>query len=75
MPTLRRTKCAGRAVVENTRAICSVGNAGPTPGSVTNVAPWVVTGVVTVGANTINREFPSYATTKDDEVFFVSLRN
>nr|PNR52456.1 hypothetical protein PHYPA_008830 [Physcomitrium patens] len=42
----------------------------PTPGSVTNVAPWVVTGVVTVGANTINREFPSYATTKDDEVFF-----
>ncbi|XP_021730191.1 subtilisin-like protease SBT1.3 [Chenopodium quinoa] len=34
---------------------CSAGNAGPEPVSLTNVAPWVAT----VGASTLDRNFPS----------------
>ncbi|XP_024156207.1 subtilisin-like protease SBT5.3 [Rosa chinensis] len=36
--------------------VCSAGNSGPSQGSVTNVAPWILT----VGASTIDREFTSY---------------
>ncbi|KAJ4747967.1 Subtilisin-like protease [Rhynchospora pubera] len=36
--------------------ICSAGNSGPTAGSVSNVAPWIFT----VGASTMDREFPAY---------------
>ncbi|EHA8591715.1 subtilisin-like protease SBT1.7 [Cocos nucifera] len=35
---------------------CSAGNGGPSAFSVTNVAPWIVT----VGAGTIDRDFPAY---------------
>ncbi|XP_024374836.1 subtilisin-like protease SBT5.3 [Physcomitrium patens] len=45
--------------------VCSAGNAGPTAGSVTNVAPWIVT----VGANSIDRKFPSHVVTGNNEIF------
>ncbi|KAI4321066.1 hypothetical protein MLD38_034487 [Melastoma candidum] len=37
---------------------CSAGNSGPSPQSVSNVAPWITT----VGAGTLDRDFPSYVT-------------
>ncbi|TKY57876.1 Subtilisin protease SBT1.7 [Spatholobus suberectus] len=36
----------------------SAGNGGPSPGSLSNVAPWITT----VGAGTIDRDFPAYIT-------------
>ncbi|KAJ3707946.1 hypothetical protein LUZ61_011651 [Rhynchospora tenuis] len=44
------------AVKSGIKVICSAGNSGPTAGSVSNVAPWIFT----VGASTMDREFPAY---------------
>jgi hypothetical protein len=37
---------------------CSAGNSGPSGGTVANTAPWVAT----VGAGTLDRDFPAYVT-------------
>ncbi|OAY23008.1 subtilisin-like protease SBT1.7 [Manihot esculenta] len=37
---------------------CSAGNGGPSQGSLSNVAPWITT----VGAGTLDRDFPAYIT-------------
>uniref|UniRef100_J3L395 Subtilisin-like protease n=1 Tax=Oryza brachyantha TaxID=4533 RepID=J3L395_ORYBR len=46
------------AVQNGVTVVCSAGNSGPKPGSVTNVAPWILT----VGASTMDRDFPAYVT-------------
>lgn len=43
------------ALKQNIVVVCSAGNSGPTPYSVTNVAPWIIT----VGASSIDRIFPA----------------
>lgn len=44
---------------------CSAGNAGPDSGSLSNVAPWITT----VGASTIDRDFPAYVILGDGRNF------
>ncbi|KAL3623581.1 hypothetical protein CASFOL_032397 [Castilleja foliolosa] len=44
---------------------CSAGNGGPVRQSVSNVAPWIMT----VGAGTIDRDFPAYATLGNSKKF------
>ncbi|XP_057962181.1 subtilisin-like protease SBT5.3 [Malania oleifera] len=45
--------------------VCSAGNEGPNPSTVTNVAPWILT----VGAATIDRDFPSYVVLGNNKKF------
>ncbi|KAL3848678.1 hypothetical protein ACJIZ3_010560 [Penstemon smallii] len=44
------------AVKHGVVVVCSAGNSGPADGTVSNVAPWQIT----VGASTMDRQFPSY---------------
>ncbi|PKU74694.1 subtilisin-like protease SBT1.8 [Dendrobium catenatum] len=44
---------------------CSAGNSGPGWGSITNSAPWIAT----VGAGTIDRDFPAYVTLDSGDRF------
>ncbi|KAG1334338.1 putative Subtilisin-like protease SBT1.8 [Cocos nucifera] len=45
------------AVQRGTFAACSAGNSGPSRSSLTNTAPWIAT----IGAGTLDRDFPAYA--------------
>ncbi|URE20068.1 Peptidase inhibitor I9 [Musa troglodytarum] len=51
------------AVQRGITVVCSAGNEGPTPGTVSNIAPWLFT----VGASTIDREFYSLVTLADNK--------
>ncbi|XP_024031545.1 subtilisin-like protease SBT1.4 [Morus notabilis] len=44
---------------------CSAGNSGPDAYTATNIAPWILT----VGASTIDREFPADVILGDDRIF------
>ncbi|KAL2523327.1 Subtilase family protein [Forsythia ovata] len=44
---------------------CSAGNSGPTKSTLANVAPWIMT----VGAGTLDKDFPSYATLGNGQKF------
>lgn len=51
--------------------VASAGNSGPAPGTVSNVAPWLIT----VGASTMDREFANYVglgNRRHLKVFFTS---
>ncbi|GMI74108.1 hypothetical protein like AT5G59810 [Hibiscus trionum] len=47
---------AFHAVANGISVVLSAGNSGPSPGTVSNIAPWMFT----VGASTLDREFVSY---------------
>lgn len=57
------------AVKHGIVVICSAGNSGPVDGTVSNVAPWEIT----VGASTMDREFPSYVVLGNKISFKVSF--
>ena len=50
--------------------VCSAGNSGPDLGTVENVAPWIIT----VGASSVNRQFPSGAALGNKRTYVVSIR-
>lgn len=50
------------AVKHGIIVVCSAGNSGPDEGTVSNVATWQIT----VGASTMDRQFPSYAVLGDN---------
>jgi hypothetical protein len=57
---LSRDPIAVGALAATRRGIvvaCSAGNSGPSPSSLVNTAPWIIT----VGAGTLDRNFPAYA--------------
>nr|AGT17100.1 serine protease [Saccharum hybrid cultivar R570] len=56
---LSRDPIAVGALAATRRGIvvsCSAGNSGPSPSSLVNTAPWIIT----VGAGTLDRNFPAY---------------
>ncbi|XVE69691.1 hypothetical protein DITRI_Ditri10aG0011500 [Diplodiscus trichospermus] len=55
---------AFHAVQHGITVVCSAGNDGPSPGSVVNAAPWILT----VAANTIDRDFESDVVLGDNKV-------
>ncbi|WCJ28226.1 Subtilisin-like protease [Euphorbia peplus] len=53
------------AVRNGILVVCSAGNSGPSAGTASNVAPWILT----VGASTIDRDFPSNVILGNNQIF------
>ncbi|ESQ39940.1 hypothetical protein EUTSA_v10001201mg [Eutrema salsugineum] len=53
------------AVKHGITVVCSAGNSGPVPATVSNVAPWILT----VAASTLDREFQSFVKLANGERF------
>uniref|UniRef100_A0A5B7BTQ3 Putative subtilisin-like protease SBT5.3 n=1 Tax=Davidia involucrata TaxID=16924 RepID=A0A5B7BTQ3_DAVIN len=53
------------AVKHGIVVVCSAGNSGPSDGTVSNLAPWQIT----VGASTMDRQFPSYVILRNKKRF------
>ena len=58
------------AVKHGIVVVCSAGNSGPADGTVSNISPWQFT----VGASTMDRQFPSYVVLGDKKSLKVSFR-
>ncbi|PWA47999.1 Peptidase S8/S53 domain-containing protein [Artemisia annua] len=56
---------AFKAVSRGIFVSCAAGNDGPTPLSLSNTAPWIAT----VGAGTLDRDFPAYVTLGNGKKF------
>ncbi|KAL5771778.1 hypothetical protein ACOSP7_015932 [Xanthoceras sorbifolium] len=56
---------AFHAVKHGIVVVCSAGNSGPTPGTVSNVSPWMIT----VGASTLDREFQAFVELRNGQRF------
>jgi len=56
---------AFRAAAQGILVSCSAGNGGPSPGSLSNVAPWITT----VGAGTLDRDFPAFVSLGDGKKY------
>ncbi|XP_022752997.1 subtilisin-like protease SBT5.4 isoform X2 [Durio zibethinus] len=54
---------AFHAVKKGISVVSSAGNSGPSPGTVSNVSPWMFT----IGASTLDREFSSYVELGDNK--------
>ncbi|GFQ05871.1 subtilisin-like protease sbt5.3 [Phtheirospermum japonicum] len=59
------------ALTNGIAVVCSAGNSGPDLGTVSNVAPWLIT----VGASTMDRQFPSYVILGNNTRLKVNLPN
>lgn len=60
---------AFHAVKHGIAVICSAGNSGPTPGTVSNVSPWMLT----VAASAMDREFQAFVELRNGMRFKVCL--
>ncbi|XP_074273590.1 subtilisin-like protease SBT1.8 [Silene latifolia] len=70
-PYFRDTIAIGAftAVEKGIFVSCSAGNSGPTKASLANTAPWIMT----VGAGTLDRDFPAFAVLGSKKFIGVSL--
>ncbi|KAG2311029.1 hypothetical protein Bca52824_022586 [Brassica carinata] len=57
------------AVKYGVTVVCSAGNSGPKPGTVSNVAPWIIT----VGASSMDREFQAFVELSNGSRFKVLI--
>jgi subtilisin family serine protease len=57
------------AIKKGIVVVCSAGNSGPTPATVSNVSPWMIT----VGASTLDREFQAFVELRNGMRFMVHL--